>query len=455
MATEYRVRRADLNKPRPAKVRIFIGQIRASQSEWSDSGGLLYYKEPSKVLERLRQLLFQAKQLSVGLLVLPELSVPEECLEILQTWSKETGSIVVGGSHYHKGSNGYRSQCPVFINGKRFLTHKIRPAPSELSPIPTDSLKPGKEIVIFTNSTAGNFAVLICSDYLDPTLSGRVLRGIKGGIDLLCVPAFQKRSRFYHDRMRIDCEDAENGLYIAYANMLCGKWGDGRSSLFGVMHRQWAEKLVGRKLTADSTSLKIIDLAKRYDYAVLDLDLEHKRPYANQTIGAHPNVEVVKLGKISEDMTPQNNSLPVNKSSLKRFVRTNRAIGRIDLAIRDAVGKTIVSADEFIATFVKRLLFVGIKTLDQLDRALERDESLVTRSAIGWFKDPKGQNLPLIPSGVGISFLCVALIMRDGKGIAQLRDFWREFKFNPKADIEELTMTTAAIYQAAAQATDS
>jgi hypothetical protein len=114
-----------------------------------------------------------------------------------------------------------------------------------------------------------------------------------------------------------------------------------------------------------------------------------------------------------------------------------------------------VSADRFIEAFVKRLLYAGINTLDQLEQALSREESLVTDCAIGWFKHSRGQRSPLIPSGVSISFLCVVLIMKEKNGVERLLDFWKQFKFDPTANAQEITDAMVDIYRAATDSTKS
>jgi predicted amidohydrolase len=118
-----------------------------------------------KVRAAVEQFLGVAKQHTVEAIVLPELSVPDSCIGLLQAWSSETGGTVVGGSHYHKSAQGYISRCPVIVRGDVVFTEKIIPAPIEVSPVPDQSLIEGQSVVAFSGTPIGNFGVLICSDY--------------------------------------------------------------------------------------------------------------------------------------------------------------------------------------------------------------------------------------------------------------------------------------------------
>ena len=442
----YHITIEDVNFERRHRIRILIGQLRSSESDWVQRSGLYFPSESANTANYLRQFLSQAETANVKLILLPELSVPADCVELLRAWSEKHEAVIIAGSHYKQYQNGYRNECPVLIAGETFIVDKIHPAHTELSPIISKGVKPGSQIKVFKNSPAGNFAVLICGDYFDAGMTDEVIKSVEDGIDLLCVPAFQRDSERYHPQMALDCKAAEHGLYIGYANMLCGTYADGRSALFAVMERQYLRKLEEEKLRKGGLDERIVDFGEAYDYGIFEIDLKHKRPYLGHTHLTHLNVQVVRVDRLSDEPT---DSRTMDISSLKHFVRTNQIISRIDLAVRDKTGKTIVSADEFIATFVNRLRHVGIDTTDQLETALQQDEIVVTKSAVGWFECPRGQGTPLIPSGIAVSFLCVALIMRMDDPLPKLREFWRQNVFNPKEDIDRLTSLMADIYQAA------
>jgi predicted amidohydrolase len=442
----YRLAVQDLGFERPHLVRVMIGQMRSCLADWSRHDGLYFHKDVAKTASVICQFLRHAETWKVGLIVLPELGVPRQCIDLLRTWSSQTGAVVVGGTHYAHYADGYRNECPVIVAGQRYTTGKFHPAHMELSPTPSKSVRATEEIKIFTNTPAGNFGVLICADYLNGLLTEKVIASVEEGLDLLCVPAFQRDSNRYHPQMALDCQNSEHGLYIAYANMLCGNNGDGHSALFGNLDRQYLDKLNEEKLRSGGPNERIFDFGEAYDYGIFELDLKHKRPYQAHTYRSHLNISIVRVDTLSDELTP---SPVLDINSLKQFVSTSPAISRIDVAIRDAIGKTIVSADEFIATFVARLAYVGITTTDDLERALSTNEAIVTRAAIGWFNHPRGRATPLIPSGIGISFLCVAVIMRGANPLTNLREFWRQNAFNPKADINEITAVTAEVYSAA------
>ena len=159
----------------------------------------------------------------------------------MQSWSKETGAVVVAGSHYSKTERGYIARSPVVVAGEVYFSEKLVPAPIELSPIAGEGLTPGECVRLFRGTPVGDLAVLICSDYLEQHLRQEILDRKP---DFLCVPAFQRDSSAYHQRMSLDCDESPFGVYVLYANMRCEKHGDGRSALFAVMDSLYIDKLV-------------------------------------------------------------------------------------------------------------------------------------------------------------------------------------------------------------------
>lgn len=96
--------------------------------------------------------------------------------------------------------------------------------------------------------------------------------------------------------MSIDCEESENGCYIAYSNMLCDEVGDGSSSLFGLMDNIFLEKLKSSNFTDLNPPWKICELTSSQSYIILELNLEAKKPYAKRTIHTKPNIRLIEIG---------------------------------------------------------------------------------------------------------------------------------------------------------------
>lgn len=253
----------DLGIAKPSCIRIMIAQVEWTESAWNEDTetGLYSLQDHRTAEDQLESILSRASQATVDILLLPELAVPSECLQQVQAWSTQTGSIVVAGSHYYKTKSGaFIARCPIVIGGKIFFTHKISPAPGEVSPVKGKGLSPGTLLTYFRNSSVGNFGILICSDYLASDVKQLLPLN---ELDLLCVPAFQRNSMWYHDRMNIDCMDSQNGIYIAYANTVARNLGDGASALFGQMDKIYLEKLVSSNCTDIKPPTKLCVLPLR------------------------------------------------------------------------------------------------------------------------------------------------------------------------------------------------
>jgi len=290
---EVQVNVLDLQVAKPTVVRILLAQPTWKATDWIERHGLAFLKDTAPAQEWLDRFLSLATARAVDMIILPELSVPERLLETVRSWSAQTGAIAIAGSHYFSRNGRYFSRCPVITAGTVHFVEKLTPAPVETSPIEGEGLAPGVSQIIFKNTAAGNFAVLICSDFLDSDVK-RLVYG--HDLDLLCVPAFQRNSTAYHSRMNIDCEESELGLYIAYANSLCREFGDGRSALFGLMDNMFIEKLLRAGATDRQPEWKLCELSTHHSSLVVEVSLSIKKPLAKRTVHTRPNVVVIELG---------------------------------------------------------------------------------------------------------------------------------------------------------------
>jgi Predicted amidohydrolase len=292
----------DLNAKRPQKVRLLITQFTTSHEDWEQKDGLYFQKNPDSVWSNIDKLLTLACKYNVNMVIFPELSVPSQCISAIRSWSKKTGATVIAGSHYYKTNDKYISRCPIIVAGEIFFTEKITPAPSEKSPFEGEGIVSGNIITLIKNSPVGNFGVLICADYLNSDIR-RIL--IQNNIDILCVPACQNNSELYYSRMNIDCEENENGIYIVYSNMKYDKFGDGRSALFGKMDKFWLEQIRNKGLTDMNPFHKIFEMNSIKNSIVIDVDLDHKRPYINRTVNSDPNVFFLKTEIATDYLTKE------------------------------------------------------------------------------------------------------------------------------------------------------
>lgn len=265
-----------------------ICEFDSMEFSWSTSNDLTFPKSDDKITFRVKELLRIAKLNTVDLIIFPELSIPEKLIEKLQEWSKEQESIIICGSHYYSNHGVRISRCPIIIKGNVYFTEKIHPSPLEKSPISGNGLNAGRKVIKFINSFIGNFAVLICSDYLEENLKGQL---DLQSLDILCVPSFQRDSALYHSRMNIDCENSQSGIYILYSNFKDEKYGDGNSAVFGIMDKIYLDKLSQANYTDLNPAKKLFNFAKSTEYFIGEINLEVKRPFANRNISTAPNFQ--------------------------------------------------------------------------------------------------------------------------------------------------------------------
>jgi hypothetical protein len=289
-----KVEMIDFSVTRPASVRLMIAQAAWPASQWREEAGLFFHENIRNAQEALERALSYARQSAVEIVVLPELSLPQECIDYARKWSEQAGSVVIAGSHYVKTERGYISRCPVLVGGRLFFVEKSTPAPAEVSPVGGEGLQHGNKLVSFKNSPVGNFGVLICSDYLDSNVKKLLPLS---ELDLLVVPAFQRNSDAYHVRMNIDCEESGSGLYIAYANTLSNEYGDGRSAFFGLMDNMFTLKLEKAGYTDRKPQSKLCELSSDQSFMVVEFDLLYKKPFAKRTVLTRPNVRIISVDR--------------------------------------------------------------------------------------------------------------------------------------------------------------
>ena len=78
--SKFTLTRRDFGFPRPHIIRLMVGQIQTVATDWVQRDGLYFAKNPAQAKAAIQQLLILARQHIVEALVLPELSVPEGCI---------------------------------------------------------------------------------------------------------------------------------------------------------------------------------------------------------------------------------------------------------------------------------------------------------------------------------------------------------------------------------------
>lgn len=402
---KFMIETIDLNQEKQNTCRIMICQLNSEEFDWEIKNGLYFMINNDKISLKIKDLLSIAKLNSVDLILFPELSIPEKQIEKLQVWSKEQESIIICGSHYYNIENKYVPRTPIIIKGEVYFTEKVHLSPLEKSPIMNEGAHCGTKILKINNSFIGNFAVLICSDYLEDTLKSELNLQ---SLDLLCVPSFQRDSQTYYRRMNVDCENSKEGIFILYSNFMDKKYGDGNSSLFGIMDRMYLDKIKGAGYSDLDPNKKIFQFINTTEYLIADLDLKNKRPFANRNVATSPNVQIVSL-----------NTKTKNKDLefIKKIFHDDERYKRIDdlyvepnefneiLKIIDeknivfiigdpGIGKTYTAVKILKTYYEKGLQPIWIAGLEKEERDLQskvlRDFE-PTENQIVYFEDPFGR----------------------------------------------------------------
>jgi conflict system STAND superfamily ATPase len=277
---QFAIEAVDLGVTSPETTRILIAQAFWPKDTFVTRGGLYFHSDPERAGRYCERILTQARLDTVQLVVFPELSIPYEILEQVRLFSAETGAIVVAGSHYFKSKKGWISRSPVYINGMPWFTEKIQPSPHERNANVGEGAEPGEKIYWFRNTSAGNFAIAICSDYLDELHHALPL----DEIDILCVPAFQRRSD--------ESMGAEAAPMWPMQTPRTSSSATGRSALFALMDRLYLTSSKRRGWTDGNPPCKVAEIPKGGGYIIADLNQKVKLPLINRRVETEPNVRV-------------------------------------------------------------------------------------------------------------------------------------------------------------------
>jgi len=277
---QYKITTHDLKEekghevhPRP---RILVAQPNWVDADWKKSVANDLYFHTEFGIKSARVFVWKnlekAASEKASLVLFPELSVPEDMVEEIRTWTTDNECIVIAGSHY---TEERISRCPVIYNGHVEYTHKIYPSIHEQSTRRGGGMSSGSEILLFTNTYVGNFAVLICADYLsDEQPPKNRLFEHEAKLDFLFIPAFQEDSKKHHVPAAVDCQ---RGIFIVYANNhIEGKLkADARSALFGTIYKGHAGNFIDR-FTDGQPEQKLVEIGNDHECFQFTADITRK-----------------------------------------------------------------------------------------------------------------------------------------------------------------------------------
>jgi len=296
------VKTVTVGETRQATANIYVPRIELGTGFFAAKReGLLYHSDPKKTWQRKilpeltrvqRHNAFYSKneEKQIDAVVFPELSIPGSELGPLADWSRENRIIVIGGSHYERIDEKWCSACPVIFDGNIHKTYKIVPSPAEDSGVDDQGLQPGPEVLKFANTRIGNFVVFICSDYLDNGVH-HSLAGDEG--DLIFVVACQMGVDRHYARAVVDCQNSKRGIYVVYSNLKFPKYGEGKSALFGQVHRDLEHNFKRLGYSDLQPREKLWWSTGHFPSMIVSLNLNERRPLAAKTVSTRANASLI------------------------------------------------------------------------------------------------------------------------------------------------------------------
>lgn len=405
--TQYEVRNEVITgEELQTAARVMICQLKLEDLDYEKVDDLLIIKNNSKLKAEVDRMLSIARMNEVDLMVFPECSIPEGMIEYLYKFATSNNIYIIGGSHYKKGEEKYKSICPIITPHTVYYINKINVAPAEDSPYRTKGLEGGDGTKTFINSRFGNFAVTICADLLDEELKQKL--NVEH-LSLLIVPAMNNATEEFYDRMNLDVNSSQHGMYVIYTNFLARELSNGKSAVFGMMHQDMRQKLVEGGAADEKPQNLLYRLKDNQRFLIFDLDLENKRPYKKRNLytecnfriwdedkeengGNYQFLDLIKTGDIRYRNIDKYYVLPAEYDDIKKMIEENH----VALIIGDpGIGKTYTAVRllwEYYKEGYKPKWFYG---MDKNDRELQsqqlQDYDPVDKEIV-YFEDPFGRS---------------------------------------------------------------
>lgn len=287
----YMIKEINLNQSRQQWVRAMVCQMRYQDFPFEQDGRLLVIKNSLEVKCTILNLMNVALNNNVNIVVFPELSIPQQLIGDVMKIARQGNMFVFAGTRYKKEEEGFYSIGTMICAEKTVDVYKMTPSPHEESPIAGKGVIPGREAVVFTNTSIGNFAITICADFMNADLKSQLL---SYDLDFLLVPAFHGHSDDYHNIMQSDIVGTQHGLYVLYSNFAGHKLANGKSAFAGLIEYEYQHDLREEGLTDSNPGTKLLELKDSQSYAICDLDITCKKPVKGRGIANGVNLKVYK-----------------------------------------------------------------------------------------------------------------------------------------------------------------
>lgn len=240
-----------------------------------------------------------AEKHGVDLLIFPELTIPNEqkWRNKFKKWSRENEIVVVGGSYYATKRSGdsikVTPTSPVYVSGEEILVPKSCISPFEdpqRKDVQFDHLNNGLRII--PNTPAGTLGVAICSDVFDSKIQQEIKEN--ADLDILCVPAMQRDPGTHLRSLSEMCRHAKDGIFVAYANSLWAKHSGGGSSILGLLHRNYQQRIRDLKMSEPTKYEEhLIQMPDCGRNLIFSIDLSMRRPVQANLVTDTSPVKIV------------------------------------------------------------------------------------------------------------------------------------------------------------------
>jgi len=200
------VQRVDLGEKDVRPITVAVAQVRVEPKKTLDGKYRLRSAYRRARLSTIARYLNQARELpGLGLLVLPELSVPWEGDETLRRFAMEVGVYLVAGMEY---DDKFYNICRVYApNGSAWNQCKFTPSKWD-----HPSMRVGVDQLLLQNTGIGDLAPVICIDLLQT----RVTSLLNGQVDIIALSTLNPAVETFKRRCLTEAFDCHS--YVVLAN---------------------------------------------------------------------------------------------------------------------------------------------------------------------------------------------------------------------------------------------
>jgi len=266
----------DFGKTPKEQATILIAQPSWEQTQLARDENQCYKltltEENAKFIDSILEL---GNEKKVDLIVFPEFAIPVYYHEKIREWTSHNQIIVVAGSANLKRDSKTYNTASIFFEGKPYKTEK-----HDLSPLETSNLSggygpsSGTNQLYFENTFVGKLGVMICADEFDRKTRDGFL---KLNFDILCVIAFQPKGKDHHQSINEIVKEADDGIYVAYANALCNSMTDGKSAFFGNEYKEGRSEYFETGLIRDDgIEKKLLEMPPHTGCLIVECNLQKK-----------------------------------------------------------------------------------------------------------------------------------------------------------------------------------